>query len=288
MSRTPLPACFLESGLTPETIREIDYLLVGVGGLVRELLTFTAGVSSIKDSSRQRVTVADTLADRLLRGALLAHVPTSSGFSEEGGRFGSGAEGLHVRWLVDPLDGTRSATVGGVFAISVAALVMDGDKPVGAIGWVYIPNLGALYRGVLADGYSDCRVNEVEVRAAPLTAEDLRRRYAAVGSDWAMRRVADIPMKITAPGAAAVHLAMLVNPASDVAAAYLSRYKPYDAAAGLVIAAAGGCSAYTLDEQAKPGELIDPLQFIREGTDTPDAYSPFILACRPEVADALR
>lgn len=288
MSPTTLPACFLEAGLTPLTIREIDYLMVGVGGLVKEVLTFTAGVSSIKDSSRQRVTVADTLADRLLRQSLLALVPKSSGFSEEGGHFGDVSEGLHVRWLVDPLDGTRSATLGGVFAISVGALVMDGDTPLGAIGWIYVPNLGALYRGVLADGYRDCRVNEAEVSAIPLSADDLRKRYAAVGSDWSLRRTADIPMKITAPGAAAVHLLMLVNPASDVAAAFLSRYKPYDAAAGLVIAAAGGCSAYALDERAKPRELLDPLQFIREGTDTPDAYSPFILVCRPEVADALR
>jgi len=288
MTQTTIPAFFAGAGLTPETILEIDHLTVGVGGLVRELLAFTSGVSSIKDASRQRVTVADTMADRLLRRSLVELVPASSGFSEEGGQFGVRSTGLHVRWLVDPLDGTRSATLGGVFAISVSALVMDGARALGAIGWLYIPNLGALYRGVVADGYRDCRVNGDEASAAPLSADDLRRRYAAVGSDWSLRRTADIPMKITAPGAAAIHLAMLVNPASDVAAAFLSRYKPYDASAGLVIAAAGGCSAYALDERAKPGALLDPLEFIRVGTETPDAYAPFILVCRAEVAEALR
>jgi fructose-1,6-bisphosphatase/inositol monophosphatase family enzyme len=284
-----LPATFPEAGLTPEVLREIDYLVVGVGGLVRELLTFTAGASTVKDASRQRLTVADTLADRLLRESLLRHVPGSSGYSEEEGHFGSASGGRRVRWLVDPLDGTRPATLGGAFGISVAGLVLEQDRPLGAVGWVYVPTLGVLYRGILAPGYRDCRANEVEVRAEELTASDLPTRYTAVGSDWCARRPAELPMKLSAPGATAVHLTQLVHAGSDVAAVMLSRYKPYDAAAGIVIAAAGGCDLYAVDDRMRPlVSPTEPLRFLGEGDREPDRYGPPMLVCREAVARALR
>src|SRR5438128_2239298 len=108
----------LHAGLGPEVLHQIDHLVVGCGGFVKELISYTAGASELKDDGGQRLSAADRLVDQLLRERLLALVPGSSGYSEEGGAFGERGEG-RVRWLIDPVDGTRPATLGGAFAVCV-------------------------------------------------------------------------------------------------------------------------------------------------------------------------
>lgn len=283
-----LPSLFPRSGLTPEVVREIDHLVVGVGGLVQELIRYTGGASTLKDAAGQRVTVADTLADRLLRESLLQLCPGSSGYSEEEGAFGAAGSGLTVRWQVDPVDGTRPATLGGAFAVSIGALVMDGEAPLGAAGWVYLPTLSILYRAIVAPGFSDCRLNGEPASAEVLPPDALSSRYLAVGSDWHRLGTGAHPFKLSAPGATAVHLTQLVHPGSDVAATVLTRYRPYDAAGGLVVAVAGGCELYLLEDgspQSTPTPLLD---LLRAGDLAPDQYGPPMLVCRPSVAAALR
>lgn len=287
-NRPSLPILFASAGLSAEVIQEIDHLVVGVGGLVHELIRFTAGASSLKDSAGQRLTVADTLADRLLRESLLQFCPGSSGYSEEAGAFGKDGDGVRIHWQVDPVDGTRPATLGGAFAVSIGALLLDGERPVAAAGWVYLPTLSALYRAFVAPGFSDCRLNDQPVTAEPVSPTDLRRQYLAVGSDWHRLGAGGHPFKLSAPGATAVHLTQLVHPSSDVAATVLSRYKPYDAAGGIVVAAAGGCELYPM-EHGKPGPApLDPLAFLRSGDLSPCQYGPAVLVCRPAIAHALR
>lgn len=284
----PLPHGFAAGGLTPEVIREIDQLTVGVGGLVHELIRFTGGASTRKDAAGQRLTVADTLADRLLRESLLQFCPHSAGYSEEGGTFGSPGTGFHVRWQVDPVDGTRPATLGGAFAVSIGALLLENDRPVGAAGWVYLPTLSILYRALVGPGFSDCRLNGEPAQAEALSTTDLPSRYLAVGSDWHRLGAGAHPLKLSAPGATAVHLTQLVHPGSDVAATVLTRYRPYDAAGGLVVASAGGCELYLLDRGTPRSAPLDLLQFLWAGDLTPDEYGPPVLVCRPAVAEALR
>jgi fructose-1,6-bisphosphatase/inositol monophosphatase family enzyme len=280
---------FSQAGFTAEVVREIDHLVIGVGGLIRELLAFTAGASTVKDSSGQRLSAADVLADRLLRESLVRLVPGSAGYSEEGGRFGATREAATVRWQVDPLDGTRPATLGGAYAVSVGALIVHEGEPVGALGWVYVPALSALYQGAITAGWSDCRLNGRPVEAEALEPQDLATRYVAVGSDWHGLRTAHLPMKLSAPGATAVHLTQLVHPLSDVGAAVLSRYRAYDAAGGIPVAIAGGCALYALDRQGLPGaEPLDPLRFLLEQDVAPGRMGPATLVCRPSVAAAFR
>jgi fructose-1,6-bisphosphatase/inositol monophosphatase family enzyme len=269
-------------------IREIDHLVVGVGGLVHELIRFTGGASTRKDAAGERLTVADTLADRLLRESLLQLCPRSSGYSEEGGAFGSPSAGFHVRWQVDPVDGTRPATLGGAFAVSIGALLLDGDRPLGAAGWVYLPTLSILYRALVGPGFSDCRLNGEPAQADALALADLPSHYLAVGSDWHRLGAGAHPLKLSAPGATAVHLTQLVQPGSDVAATVLTRYRPYDAAGGLVVAASGGCQLYLLEHGSPRSAPLDLLEFLRGGDLTPDKYGPPVLVCRPAVAAALR
>lgn len=284
-----LPLSFTDAGITAAVVEEIDHLVVGVGGLVHELIRFTAGASTRKDAAGQRLTVADTLADRLLRESLLQLCPQSAGYSEEGGTFGESISGLQVRWQVDPVDGTRPATLGGAFAVSIGVLVVDGEQPVAAAGWVYLPTLSVLYRAFLAPGFADCRLNGQPAAAEEeLSSAELSTRYLAVGSDWHRLGVGAHPLKLSAPGATAVHLTQLVHPGSDVAATVLTRYRPYDAAGGVVVAVAGGCELYQLKDGRPAAEPLDPLAFLRAGDLTPEQYGPAVLVCRTSTAAALR
>src|SRR5687768_5836748 len=173
------------AGFTRETLAAIDRLMVGAGGFVRELLTYTSGESTLKGDTGQRLSAADAAVDLLLRERLLALFPGSSGYSEEGGEFGSPATaGLRVRWSLDPLDGTRPALLGGAYAVCAGALVLDDDRPLAALGWVYVPNLRTLYRGIVAPGSTECLANDRPVRAPDIAPESYSRHYAAVGSDW--------------------------------------------------------------------------------------------------------
>lgn len=284
------PALLSQAGLDPETLLRIDHLVVGCGGFVKELISFTAGASEIKDNSGQRLSAADCLVDRLLREQLTTLVEGSSGYSEEGGAFGCPQPG-RVRWLIDPVDGTRPATLGGAFAVSVAAMILDPPEALGAVGWVYVPTLSVLYRGVVVPHFTECLLNEEPVGAETgITEEDLCRRYVAVSSDWHSLSVSRCPLKLSAPGATAVHLTQLVHRGSDVVAAALTRYRSYDAAAGLIVAAAGGCRIYPLGEQTGvPMPAARALwPFLAEASAAPEAAGPRVIICTPEVAAAWR
>lgn len=286
-----LPSPLPEAGLTESVLHAIEHLVVGCGGFARELIAFTAGTSDLKDDTGQRLSAADVLLDQLIRERLTALVPGSCGYSEEGGAFGDPRSGPQVRWLIDPIDGTRPATLGGAFAISVGGLVFREGKPVAAAGWVYVPTSSTLYRGIVAPSFADCRLNGRVAHAPEAPAEaTLPRHFLAVSSDWHRVAADDCPLKLTAPGATAVHLAHLVHPNSDLVATALTRYRSYDAAGGLVIAAAGGCEIYPLPTvgwrpHAKP---VEPLVFLEELDRHPAIYAPRVLVARPEVASLLQ
>ncbi len=279
-----------DAGLTPAVLEELDSLVVGSGGFVRELIAFTGGASTVKEGGTgQRVSAADVLLDRLLRERLVALVPGSGGYSEEGGRFGS--PGGPVRWLVDPVDGTRPATLGGAFAVCVAALVMGEGRARAAAGWVYVPTLSALFRGVLAPGRVECLLNGRPAAALACgNRDELRNRYLAVGSNWRTEWLPRCAMKLSAPGATAVHLVQLVQPGSDVAAATLTRYRPHDAAAGLVVAAAGGAEVFRLPEAGggPAGPAEEPLAVLGELEAAPETWGPRLVVAAPGVSACLR
>lgn len=276
------------AGLDAETMRQVDRLLIGCGGFARELIIYTGGASEIKGSGGDRLSAADCLVDHLLRFQLQHLVPGSSGFGEEGGHWGAAPEGARVWWLVDPVDGTRPATLGSAFAVSVGALVLEGGRPAAAVGWVYLPTLGALYRGVLHPGGGAAVVNDLPARVEGAAPGQFKNRHLAVNSDW--HRIAASPaMKITALGATAVHLVQLVHPGSDVVAAAETRYYPHDAAGGLPVAVGGGCRVYAIDRAGRPAaEALDPLEFLHRLYLRPGDMGPHVLVAPPGVADFLR
>lgn len=263
-------------------MEEIERLMVGCGGMARELLAFSGFATESKSTPGQRVTAADTLIDGILRDRLPQIVPGSAGYSEEGGRFGQ-RFGARVRWQVDPLDGTRPASLGGAFAVSVGALVWDANMPVAAVGWIYVPTNGALYRGIWTPEFTECWRNGDPVHAVAATEAELTSRYVAVDSNLRSEWLGTTARKITAPGATALNLAHLTSQPSDVIAALLSSYRPYDAFAGLPIAAAAGCALYAWHEEASgwDPEPLPLLSILAELDDEPEQRGPLLLVTHP-------
>src|SRR3954469_16224936 len=96
------------------------------------------------------VTAADRAAEDEIVGVIRAAFPDHAILGEEGGARGTGA----VRWIVDPIDGTRGFARGGMMWGPMVALEIAGQLAVGAIA---LPVLGRTYwaargHGAFRDG----------------------------------------------------------------------------------------------------------------------------------------
>ncbi|HEY6180013.1 MAG TPA: inositol monophosphatase family protein, partial [Kofleriaceae bacterium] len=84
------------------------------------------------------VTAADRAAEDEIIGVIRAAFPDHAILGEEGGARGAGA----VRWIVDPIDGTRGFARGGMMWGPMVALEVAGELVVGALA---LPALGRTY-----------------------------------------------------------------------------------------------------------------------------------------------
>jgi myo-inositol-1(or 4)-monophosphatase len=100
-------------------------------------------VSTKDDSSL--VTDVDVQSEQIIRDALTVEFPNIGVLGEEMGLTGSGG----MRWVVDPIDGTRNFAAGVPhFAISIA--LVDGDKVL--LGITYDPMRDELFHAVKNQG----------------------------------------------------------------------------------------------------------------------------------------
>ena len=116
---------FDQIGRAVETAREA----VRVGGAAA-MRHFRTGVRVETKADRSPVTAADRQAEAAILGVIRAAFPDHAITGEETGDH-AGAAGL--RWIVDPVDGTRGFTRGGAFWGPLVALVHDGDVVAGAM-----------------------------------------------------------------------------------------------------------------------------------------------------------
>ena len=117
------------------------------------------------------VTEVDVAAERAIRAALAEAFPEAAFLGEETGRSAGGAgAGPALRWLVDPIDGTKSFVGGQPFWSVQIALEADGELVVGVSS---------------APAYGE---RLVAVRGAGATLERLRPA-GAPGSDGGARAV---------------------------------------------------------------------------------------------------
>ena len=96
----------------------------------------------IKDDTSP-VTVADRETELALRNALAARFPGEAIFGEEFGDTGAGADG-DGRWIIDPIDGTKSFITGLPLFGMLMGYVAEGRPQCGVIR---MPALGEAYAG---------------------------------------------------------------------------------------------------------------------------------------------
>ena len=104
----------------------------------RTLAYFNAGVNVETKADNSPVTVADRESEATIRAIIKAHYPTHSILGEEEGATEGDPD---FRWIIDPLDGTKSFVRGVPLYGSLVGLEIEGQVKVGA---VYMPALGEM------------------------------------------------------------------------------------------------------------------------------------------------
>lgn len=114
----------------PVELRDLASAVAGAAAaLVRERRTGGVTVADTKSSSVDVVTDADRASERLLRRLLLEARPDDSILGEEGDDHVGTSD---VRWVVDPIDGTKNF-VRGVPVWATLIALMDGDAVVAGL-----------------------------------------------------------------------------------------------------------------------------------------------------------
>jgi fructose-1,6-bisphosphatase/inositol monophosphatase family enzyme len=110
---------------------------------------FRDGVAkrAIRKPDTSPVTEADLALEKRLRGYVARHFPDAAFLGEESGA--SGEAKAEIRFVVDPIDGTR-AFVRGIPTWSVLVGIEYQDTPVAGIA--LMPAAGDLFVGVVGDG----------------------------------------------------------------------------------------------------------------------------------------
>jgi len=112
----------------------------------RTLAYFNTGVEVETKPDDTPVTRADREAEELIRSVVGKHFPTHSILGEE---YGTTAGDAKYRWIVDPIDGTKSFIRGVPFYGTLIGVEVDGIPSVGVI---YLPALDELIYAALGHG----------------------------------------------------------------------------------------------------------------------------------------
>ncbi|MCZ6807856.1 MAG: hypothetical protein O7F08_12945 [Deltaproteobacteria bacterium] len=125
-------------------LQALTDLVVRAGDIA--LKHFDRGVIAEQKPDRSPVTATDREVERIIRDYVMERYPHAEFFGEETGRHGDNAD---LRFIVDPIDGTR-AFVRGLPTWSVLCGIEVDGAPV--VGIAYMPAAGDLFVGVLGQG----------------------------------------------------------------------------------------------------------------------------------------
>ncbi|MFO7892422.1 MAG: inositol monophosphatase family protein [Longimicrobiales bacterium] len=106
---------------------------------------FQAGAAVERKADRSPVTVADREAERVMREMLRERFPRDGVLGEEGGEE-AGSSGR--RWVLDPIDGTRSFVHGVPLYGVMVALEADGEAVVGVLHFPALEETVSAARGM--------------------------------------------------------------------------------------------------------------------------------------------
>jgi histidinol-phosphatase len=107
---------------------------------------FDAGVAVEWKQDHSPVTLADRGAEAMLRSTLLGRFPQDAFLGEESGDV-AGSSGF--RWIIDPIDGTRSFVRGVPIWATLVGLEYKGEQIAGV---ACLPALKQTYRAMRGDG----------------------------------------------------------------------------------------------------------------------------------------
>ena len=116
----------------------------------RTLTYYQSGVRTEYKADTSPVTIADRESERIIRERIKHSFPTHSILGEEEGEFKGNSS---LRWIIDPLDGTKAFISGVPFYGVLVGVEIEGNPTVGV---AYFPVLGELVTAVLGQG---CRWN---------------------------------------------------------------------------------------------------------------------------------
>ena len=128
------------------------------GAVIRPF--FRAGVGADQKADRSPVTIADRTAERAMRAVLAERFPGHGVLGEE---FGLDRPDAPLRWVLDPIDGTRAFLTGRPTFGTLIALFRDDrpvigiiDQPVTGERWIGALGRPTVFRGPLG-GRAGCR-----------------------------------------------------------------------------------------------------------------------------------
>jgi len=121
---------------------------------------FQTGVAAERKADRSPVTIADRESERVMRELLRERFPDDGILGEEAGE-DAGTSGR--RWILDPIDGTRSFVRGVPLYGVMAALEADGEVVVGVLHFPALGETVAAARGLGCRWNGrPCHVSETE------------------------------------------------------------------------------------------------------------------------------
>src|SRR5205807_1432009 len=126
----------------------------------RTLAYFNTGVAVELKADDTPVTCADRESERLIRDRIARSFPSHSILGEEGGLQEGDPD---YRWIIDPIDGTKTF-IHGVPLYGVLIGVVVQDRP--AVGVVYMPALDEMLTGATGLG---CHWNGRPARVSPVS-----------------------------------------------------------------------------------------------------------------------
>lgn len=141
--------------------RELDVAMEAVWAAGRATLRwFQAGVDVERKRDRSPVTAADRESERVMRALLRQRFPDDGILGEEAGE-DAGRSGR--RWILDPIDGTRSFVHGVPLYGVMAALESEGEAVLGVLHFPALGETVAAARGLGCRWNGrPCRVSETD------------------------------------------------------------------------------------------------------------------------------
>lgn len=167
--------------LTASWLAAAEAALDAAGAAIRPY--FRAGLGSDAKADESPVTMADRLAEEILRATLARHFP---GYGLLGEEFPAARMEARYVWVIDPIDGTRAFITGRPSFCTLLALLEDGvpvlgliDQPVTGERWIGGRNMAASFKGSFGGRIGPRKIRQLAEAELSSTAPEALGQAAA-------------------------------------------------------------------------------------------------------------